>query len=58
MEHLLLLGLVGGRGLITALLKTSCQQGSLVMCCRVFLTVYNSLDRFIEHALQIPLGQG
>jgi len=58
MEHLLLLGLVGGRGLITALLLrwhvSNVPQNQDTECTR---KVY-SLDRFIEHALQIPLGQG
>ena len=57
MEHLLLLGLVGGRGLITALLEMSCQLSSR-RWCTVDCKWSNSLDRFIEHALQIPLRQG
>ena len=57
MEHLLLLGLVGGRGLITALLiyhVSNVPCGTSAECSRW----YHSLDRFIEHALQIPLRQG
>lgn len=58
MEHLLLLGLVGGRGLITALFGNV--MSAIVPWSKLqdVLDGVYSLDRFIEYALQIPLRQG
>jgi hypothetical protein len=61
MAHLLLLGLVGGRGLITALLekKKEVWLAGLPLGEKGERGVSkNSLDRLVEYALEIPLRQG
>jgi hypothetical protein len=62
MEHLLLLGLVGGRGLITALLEGEKEAwlAGLPLEWRIEERGISNdlLDRLVEHALEIPLRQG
>ena len=62
MEHLLLLGLVGGRGLITALLegkKEAWLAGLPLEWKEGERGVSDDLlDRLVEYALEIPLRQG
>jgi hypothetical protein len=62
MEHLLLLGLVGGRGLITALLegeKEAWLAGLPLEWKEGERGISDDLlDRLVEYALEIPLRQG
>jgi hypothetical protein len=60
MALLLLLGLVGGRGLITALLgkKKETWSAALLLAEKKRGMCENLLDRLVEYALEISLRQG
>ena len=58
MAHLLLLGLVGGRGLITALLRKEKRDSQRVCYFQERGVCMDVLDRLVEYALEISLRQG